>query len=93
MKRKRSDHVPCAAKCAKQDGSFHCRQKRKGVLANPDAKRHHAYNEMKEKERYIAALETTLHQMAARIKELEYQLHMERVQTDRCEYQSSICSY
>ena len=94
MKRKRDIDLFDTNKNAKRDGSFHCREKRKCVFENPTAKRICIYSEVQQQQKYIVKLENTIQMMNNKIKELEYQLHTQRMHNDRSMYDNtSIISY
>lgn len=63
--------------------TFSTLQKRKGVqLQQPNAKRFHMYNRTEEQDRYIGQLEHVVKQLMLKVKELEYQLEMNRNAND-----------
>lgn len=55
-------------------------QKRKASFSQqePNAKRFHSYNQLEEQTRYIGQLEHVLKELMMKVKELEYQLEVNR---------------
>ena len=75
------------------EGSFSVLSKRKHDFEEPGAKRHHPFDMAEEHQRTIRHLENTVQVLLNKIKQLEYQLRIERVSTHHGDLNRPIHSF
>ena len=92
MKRKFEGEKCPGVKRGREKGQFSILTKRKQFFEVPDAKRHHQYSVVEEKNRYISKLENIIKLMMTKVEELEYQLEMTRSMTDNNIHNNNLIS-
>lgn len=75
------------------EGSFSILSKRKHDFEEPRAKRYHEFNIVEDQQRTIRHLENTVQVLLNKIKQLEYQLTIERVSSHHSAFSRPIQSF